>query len=122
MSTTHHTTYSMIVAQLLNEKREMLGLSQSEFLQKSGLTQSSWSRINRGLSYFTLEELKAACRSLSTDLASVIQDAEQVSSQLPKTEGVEVVETTKAAENKSMLPTIIAATALAFLISRLLKK
>ena len=114
-------TYSMIVAQLLNRRREELGLSQAEFFGRSGLTQSTWSRINRGLSLFTLEEMRAACQALNLDMPDILGSADWAAAALPEHEDVEVLENLKGSENKSLLPTIIAGAALAFLIARILK-
>lgn len=122
MNDKDQTTFSMIVAQILNEKREAAGMSLTDFLERIEMTQSSWSRLTRGLSFFSLEELRIACRALSLDFGTVIADADKVAALLPDTEDVEVIETTKASENQSLVPTIIAGAALAFLIARLLKK
>ena len=112
-------TYSMIVAQLVNRRREALGLSQADFFARSGLTQSSWSRINRGLSFFTLEELRAACRALDLPMPEVLGEADRAAEDLAKREDVEVLENLKGSQNKALLPGIIAGAALAFLIARI---
>jgi transcriptional regulator with XRE-family HTH domain len=119
-------TYSMIVAQLLSRRREELALSQADFFERSGLTQSTWSRINRGLSLFTLEEMRAACQALNVDMPEILGSADRAAAALPRHEDVEVLENLvlenlKGSENKSLLPTIIAGAALAFLIARILK-
>ena len=115
-------TYSMIVAQLVNRRREALGLGQAAFFERSGLTQSSWSRINRGLSFFTLEELRAACRALDLALPEVLAQADRAAEDLTEREGVEVLENLKGSQNKALLPGIIAGAALAFLIGRILRR
>ena len=120
-SNTQHTTYSMIVAQLLNERRDAAGLSQAQFLDRIGMTQSSWSRITRGLSHFSLEELRVIGEALTIKISALIESADKIAILLPKKEGIEVLQNTKAVDNKSLIPTIIAGAALAFLIARLLK-
>ena len=122
MSMQQNTTYSMIVAQLLNQEREMQGLNQSEFFKNAKLSQSSWSRINRGLSHFTLEELRATCSVLSLEMTKLLGEADKITKLLPDREDVAILDTVKGSDNKSILPTIIAGAALAFLISRLLQK
>ena len=122
MSTNLQATYSMIVARLLEEKRENQGISQAEFLGRAGLTQSSWSRVNRGLSHFSLEELRAACIAVNADITTIIGQSEMAASALPDAEGVSIIENTKASDNKSLIPTIIAAAALGFLIARLMRR
>ena len=112
----------MIVAQLLDESRKSVNLNQADFFKQAGISQSSWSRINRGLSYFTLEEMRSACGVIGVKMQEVLKDADQASELLPKKEGVEILRNLKGSENKSMLPTIIAGAALGFLIFRLLKR
>lgn len=122
MSIAQNTTFSMIVAQLLEDARTKQSLNQGEFLKRAGLSQSSWSRINRGLSHFTLEETRAACVAVGVKLIDVMGDADEASKRLPKEEGIDVLETLKPSKNKSILPTIIASATLGYLIFRLLKK
>ena len=121
MSTDRNTTYSMIVAQLLNQEREKQGVTQSVFLENAKLSQSSWSRINRGLSYFTLEELRIACNALSLRMPKLLTEADKLTRLLPEKENIIILESVKGSDNKSILPTIITGAVLAFLIARLLK-
>lgn len=122
MSTEKNATYSMIVAQLLSQKREDMNIDQPSFLEQAKLSQSSWSRINRGLSYFTLEELRVACDVVSTDMTNLLRNADKVAKLLPDEEDINILDSVKSSDNKSILPTIIAGTVLGFFIFRLLKK
>ncbi len=123
MSTQKHTTtYSMVIAQLLEDHRKKLDLNQGEFLDSAKITQSSWSRINRGLSHLTLEETRSACFAVGTDMKTVLADAEKVTKLLPEKEGIEILEGMKGSDNKSAIPNIIAGAALGFLVLRLLSK
>lgn len=122
MSIRKNATYSMIVAQLLNQKRGDLNIDQSSFLERARLSQSSWSRINRGLSYFTLEELRLACGAVSVDMNNLLRDANKVAELLPDKENINILDSVKGSDNKSILSTIIAGAVLGFLILRLLKK
>lgn len=122
MSTAQNTTYSMIVAQLLEDYRKQQALNQGDFFTRAGISQSSWSRINRGLSHFTLEEMRAACAVIGIKMQDVIEEADTASTLLPQEEDIQILENLKGSENKSLLPTIIAGAALGFLILRLLKK
>ncbi len=116
------TTYSMIVAQLLENERKGRGLKQGEFLEKARITQSSWSRINRGIGHFTLEETRSACIALGVSMDVVLANANEASEKLPEEEGVEILESLKGSENTAALPKIIAGAALGYLIIRLLSK
>jgi|ETNmetMinimDraft_23_1059889.scaffolds.fasta_scaffold331197_1 transcriptional regulator with XRE-family HTH domain len=122
MSIAQNTTYSMIVAQLLENIRNQQSMNQNDFLKKAGMSQSSWSRINRGISHFTLEEMRAACDALEVRMKNVLADADQASVLLPQEEGIHILENLKGSENKPILPTIIAGAALGFLVFRLLRK
>lgn len=112
----------MIVAQVLNRYREDAGLSQADFLDRARLTQSTWSRINRGLSHLSLEELRVACSALGVTQKEVIEKSEDASQRLQNEEGIGILDTLKGSENKLLLPTIIAGAALAFLIARLVQR
>ena len=111
----------MIVAQLLDRERQHKGFTQAEFLAAAKMSQSSWSRINRGRSFFTLEELRLACQAVGAQLSTVIVRADELARLLPKKEKIEVVERKTGGEKNSILPTVIASAALAFLIARLLQ-
>lgn len=111
----------MIVAQLLNKNRETKGIAQAKFLEGTGLSQSSWSRINRGLSIFSLEEVRAACAFLKLNMPDLMRRADKAAELLPKQEDIQVLQSTKGTDNKALLPTIIAAAALGFLIARILR-
>lgn len=122
MSTARNTTYSMIVAQLLDGYRKEQGLNQGEFFARAGISQSSWSRINRGVSHFTLEEMRPACREIGVEMTEILEEANKAAELLPLKEGIHILENLKGSENKSFVPTIIAGAALGYLIFRLLKK
>jgi transcriptional regulator with XRE-family HTH domain len=127
------STFSMILCQLLAQKMDAKGLTQKDFFQRSGISQATWSRINRGLSALTAEDLHSAARTLESPLPYLMEEAEFVSQGLPEMD-VEVVEVPKnprgpkAKKQKekkdsdagSVIVTVIATAALAFLISRIL--
>jgi len=111
----------MVVAKFLNDIRESSGLSQSEFLERLEMSQSSWSRLNRGLSFLTLEELRIACKLLNVDASNIIKSAEIAIEKLKNQENIEVLSAKKAIDNKTVATTIVAAAALAFLLARISK-
>ncbi len=122
MSTPQNATYSMSAAQLLEDCRKKQDLNQGEFFGRAGIFQSSWSHINRGTFHFTLKETRSACTVLGVNMREVLADVDDVTKMLPDKEGVQVLDSLKGSENKSLLPTIIADSALGYLILRLLKK
>ena len=114
-------TYSMIVSQLLLERLRDIGLTQKDFFQKSGVSQATWSRISRGLAKISIEDLRSACSAVGIPISELIEDAEKVSTELPEMD-VMVVDDLKELDGKTIATIIIAGAALAFLISRILRK
>ena len=125
------STYSMILCQLLMKEMEKQGLTQQVFFERSGISQATWSRINRGLSHLGIEDLRIACDTLQIEMAEVIGKAEKVVRQLPEMD-VDVISAVKSprgphAKNASsasgakVATAIIAGAALAFLISRIVR-
>ena len=120
MAGNDRVTISMIVSQLLNQRREETGQTQKAFLRASGLSQATWSRVSRGLSGFSVEDLRGACRALDMDCAELIATAEQVEAGLPQMD-VQVVRTSGPTDAAKFAGTFLAGAALAFLISRILR-
>lgn len=112
-------TFSMIVASLIVTARERKEMSLQAFLEAIEMSQSSWSRITRGQSFFTLEELRASCRVLELTMSDVIRDAENASIKLTKHEDIQILDERKASNRKAIATAVIAVAALGFLISRL---
>ncbi len=96
-------------------------MTQEEFLQQAGMSQSSWSRITRGISFFTLEELRLVCKVLNSSVSEIIHKADEITEKLEKNDDIEILETKKAKDNEAVVKTIIAGAALAFLVTRLMK-
>jgi transcriptional regulator with XRE-family HTH domain len=115
------STYSMIVAQIVSERRDATHMTQEDFLQKAEMSQSSWSRITRGISFFTLEELRIVCKVLNVSVSDIISKADEITEKLEENDDVEILETKKAKDNEAAVRTIIAGAALAFLVTRLMK-
>jgi len=126
------STFSMILCQLLVRKMEANGMTQKEFFEKSGISQATWSRINRGQSALTTEDLHAAAQTLGSSLSELMDKADLVSKRLPEMD-VELVEVSKkprgpkakkaepTSNAATVITAVIATAALAFLISRILR-
>lgn len=129
------STFSMIICQLLARDMETKGMNQKTFFEKSGISQATWSRINRGLSPLTTEDLHSAAITLESSLPQLMAEAETVSKKLPEMD-ITVMEVpknprgrkAKSASKKDnseavkIVTAVIATATLAFLISRILKK
>ncbi|WP_313978406.1 helix-turn-helix domain-containing protein [Iodidimonas nitroreducens] len=99
------------------------GLTLKDFFEKSGISQPTWSRIMRGQSKMSLEDLKNGCDSLELQMSMIIDRAETIAKQLPK-EDVKIVnpKDIQADQNNGDLTKfVLASAALAFLISKLMK-
>ncbi len=121
MTTGNQTTFSMILAQLLNEELRGKNWTQKEFLEQSGISTASWSRISRGQSSFSMEDLRSACRLLGVESTRLMAEAEDVVAGLPDMD-VEVVQPVGPSRAAKYAGMFIAAAALAFLISRIIKR
>jgi transcriptional regulator with XRE-family HTH domain len=121
MTTGNQATFSMILAQLLNDEMRDKNWTQKEFLEQSGISTASWSRISRGQSSFSMEDLRTACHVLGVDSAKLITEAEDVVAGLPDMD-VQVVHPVGPSNAAKYAGVFIAAAALAFLISRIIKR
>jgi transcriptional regulator with XRE-family HTH domain len=70
-----HKAVSARVAQLLQHRREALGLSMNAVAQRAGLSQQMVSYVERGMRNPTLETLLRICDALETPLEDVIRRA-----------------------------------------------
>lgn len=75
-------TYPSIVGQLIAKKRLEQRMEQTEIAQKVGVTQSTWSRIERGESAFTIEQLVKAADALHCKPHEILRDADRAKEQL----------------------------------------
>lgn len=121
----------MILCQLLMIEVKAQGMAKQEFFEKSEISQATWSRINRGQSQLTFEDLRRAANVLGVPLTDLIQKADKIAAELPN-EDVEVVDVPKKprgprAKSKKdntvgeVVGTVIVVGALAFLISKIIK-
>jgi transcriptional regulator with XRE-family HTH domain len=70
------TTYPAIVGCLLAEARGKRGLDQAALAAKVGISQSTWSRIERGDSSLTVEQLYRAARALGQRPSDILKAAD----------------------------------------------
>lgn len=125
------STHSMILCQILMMEVESQGMAKQDFFEKSGISQATWSRINRGKSQLVFEDLRRAANILGVSLTVLIEKADKIATELPN-EDVEVVDLPKkprGSGSKSkkdnsvseVVGTVIVVGALAFLISKIMK-
>lgn len=72
------TTYPAIVGRVLAELRKERGLNQEDIADVVGVGQAAWSKIERGDSALTVEQLYAATRRMGLAPSDVLRYAELV--------------------------------------------
>ncbi len=82
-------SYPAIVGQVLSNLRKNINIDQSEFAEIIGVTQSTWSRIERGASAFTIEQLADAADHLNLTPSEILELADQAALDL-QNQGVEI--------------------------------
>ncbi len=85
-------TYTALIGHILMSYRQRANLPQLPFADKLGITQSAYSRIEKGGTAVTLVQLKAICRVLNVNPAQVVADVETWSDNL-RQKGVTIIET-----------------------------
>lgn len=114
------TTYPAIVGNILGYLRNQRGLDQGQLAKIVGVTQSTWSRIERGLSGLTVDQLAAAAQALGVKPEQIVAWADQATGRLEK-QGVKV-ELKRASNNLGPGLVLIGAAALALLLAAILSK
>jgi transcriptional regulator with XRE-family HTH domain len=119
-------TFSMVAAQLLQQECSEKGQSMSEFFQRAGISQPTWSRVMRGQTKLSLEDVRAGCSVLKISMKDLLDEAETVAARLPE-QDVQLI-TPKGTipkdedEGPGIGTIILASAALAFVISRLVSR
>lgn len=108
------TTYPAVVGQVLARIRSERGLTQAAVANGLDLTQGSWSRIERGESGLTVDQLRDACDVLGVRPGDVLRRAEQATAEL-KGMGVQVAKGTEDAVKAGLV--ILGAVAVGALIA-----
>jgi len=78
------TTYRSIVGQVIVNIRKKLGFDQASLSNAVGVTQSTWSRIERGESPLTIDQLIKASEYLRIRSSVILSEAEQAMDNLKK--------------------------------------
>jgi transcriptional regulator with XRE-family HTH domain len=82
--------YPAVVGQILASIREQRGLKQGDFAARVGLSQSAYSRLEKGDSVMNLAQLHKACAELGETPSAVLHRADTIEKQL-KAQGVKVL-------------------------------
>ena len=113
------TTYPAVVGRILVKLRQGRGLEQKDLAQRIGLAQSTWSRIERGESAFTMEQLAKAANVMETTPSSILAQADEAAEAL-REKGMIVSNERSRSAAKVGLALVVGA-ALGLLIATVLK-
>lgn len=83
------TTYAAIVGRIIVLRREAKGMDQAALAKSQNLSQSSWSRLERGESVINTEQLHSVAQELGTTAGDILNEADDVAAEL-RTRNVEV--------------------------------
>lgn len=97
MSSTTATTYQTIIGGIIAQQRKLVGLSQGELADKMEISQSAWSRVEKGLTNLSIEQLVKVANVLNTQPHVLVKMADDVKTRLLG-QGVQVT------ENKTIHP------------------
>lgn len=83
-------TYPALVGKILAQQREGKGITQGQLAASLGLSQSAYSRLEKGGSVLNLSQLRSVCGLLNLTPAQVLSSADQYEGQL-RQQGVDVI-------------------------------
>ena len=94
------TTYQSVIGRVIVKIRKDLAIEQGALAKEVFVTQSTWSRIERGESSLTVEQLARAAEFLRVKPSTILHETEKAVDSLEQ-QGV-FVNKNKIAENKSV--------------------
>lgn len=96
------TTSGAILGQILVKLRNEAGLKQNELAEAVGLSPSTWSRIEKGDSGLSIDQLRAAARALGVSSGQILEMLETAEKEVSG-RGVDVKPTWEAGSVKNIL-------------------
>jgi len=108
------------VGRILAMRREELALEQTDIAKNVGVSQSTWSRIERGESAFTVDQLGKAARALGASPGQLLQQADDAAAGLAELNVI--IEPERPSRSTETALTLIGAAVLGFLIAKALSK
>jgi len=115
------TTYSILVGNVISRWRKIQNFDQTALAQEVGVSQSTWSRIERGQIAITAEQLLRVADALGGQPTTILAEADRLRSELKNKENVEVV-SSKEAEGMGVGAALLTAAAIGVLIAALSRK
>lgn len=112
--------YPALVGQVISQRRVLAGLDQATLGEQVGVNQSTWSRIERGESALTMDQLSLAARALGTTPSEILREADKQEESL-KTDAVAVLPS-RPPKNDSAGLLLLGGVALTALLLRIASK
>ena len=106
----NETTYQAVLGRLIVEKRKEKQIDQGEMARHVGVSRSTWSRIEAGVSALSMDQLVKAAGKLDMPLGELMLQADGVVRELRR-QGVEVLDSkdqTSAAKREKTATTMVA--------------
>lgn len=106
----NETTYQAVLGRLIVEKRKEKQIDQGEMARHVGVSRSTWSRIEAGVSALSMDQLVKAAGKLDMPLGELMLQADGVVRELRR-QGVEVFDSkdqTSAAKREKTATTMVA--------------
>jgi transcriptional regulator with XRE-family HTH domain len=113
------TSYPAIIGRILEHQRKEAGFDQAAFAEQMGLTQSAWSRIERGQSGLSIEHLLKISNILNTKPHKIVESADYAAKQIER-KGIVVHPNVLTTTDKAMA--ILGLAALGVMIVAILAK
>lgn len=124
MSATQKTTYSAVLGQVIEDKRKKINLSQGDLAKALGISQPSWSRIEKGQAVMNAEQLNVVADALGEETHTLMAEVDK-RIKLLKSGGVEIVTSKqlKQSQDGPGVGTVLAGAALTgFLLALLARR
>ena len=102
MSVKPKITYGEVLGKIVEHRRKQLELTQEPFARSLGITQSGYSRIEKGLTAVSVLQLQAIAQHLRCTPADLLNDADRYVSLL-RARGADVVTEKKDASPAGLL-------------------
>lgn len=114
------TTYPAIVGRVIAEARKHQKLTQGQLAQEMGINQPAWSKIERGQTAMTIEQLAEVAPLLGYSPSQLLKQAD-LAAQHAENEGVQV-ESRRVGSGEPAAVALIGAAALGALIAAILSR
>jgi len=95
-------TYGEVLGKIIEHRRKQLELTQEPFAQSLGITQSGYSRIEKGFTAVSVLQLQAIAAILHSKPAILLNDADRYA-ELLRAQGAEIVTDRKDASRGAFL-------------------